>query len=143
MEHPDTCRWTAPCEGMVGRTALARTGERLAAEHLEVVHGLHLLALNHRVAIEGIRGELDVLLRDFRSGLLVVCEVKARTGAGGAGAVEALSAAQRHHIRRLTGALLASGLVSARGVRFDLVTVDVPRDPGDRPAVLHHHPGAW
>jgi len=143
LHDPDVCRWTSPCEGAPGRAALARAGERLAAEHLSTVHGLEAVARNLRVAVEGLRGEIDVVMRETSSGLLVVCEVKSRTHASGAGAVEAFGAAQQARIRRMTAALLATGRLRARGLRFDLVTLDVARTPTGRVGHLAHRAGAW
>jgi putative endonuclease len=137
------CAWTATLGGAADRTALARAGERLAVAHLAEVHGLEPVATNLRVACEGLRGELDVVMRDARIGLLVVCEVKSRTAARGAGAVEALGMRQRTRIRRMTAVLLADGTLRARGVRFDLVTVDVAARTADAPATLRHLPDAW
>jgi len=142
METPDPCRWSALCEPSSGRTALARAGEALAVAHLTEVHGLAVVATNLRVAVEDLRGELDVVMRD-RRGLLVVCEVKARTATADRGALDALGAAQRARIRRMTAALLADGTLRAQQVRFDLVTVDVPRRPHGRAALLEHRAGAW
>jgi putative endonuclease len=139
----DGCTWAAACGRATDRTALARAGEGYAAVHLAEVHGLEPVATNLRVALEGLRGELDVVMRDARSGLLVVCEVKSRTGASGAGAVEALGARQRARIRRMTAVLLADGTLRARGVRFDLVTVDVAARGVGATAQLRHLAGAW
>ena len=138
MDRTGTCRWRAPHVAAPGRTALARVGERLAAEHLADRHDLEVVATNLRVAVEDLRGELDVVMRDHR-GLLVVCEVKARTRAGGAGALEVLGARQRGRIRRMTAVLLADGTLRARSVRFDLVTLDVAPDV----LRLAHLAGAW
>jgi len=139
----DVCTWNAPHPVRGDRSVLARAGEALAAEHLADHHGLQPVARNLRVALEGLRGELDVVMRDARSGLLVVCEVKSRTGASGAGAVETLGARQQARIRRMTGVLLADGTLRARGVRFDLVTLDLPRPGVAAPALLQHLVGAW
>jgi Holliday junction resolvase-like predicted endonuclease len=93
------------------------------------VHGLELVALNHRVAVEDVRGELDVVARDRRSGLLVICEVKSRTGRSSGrtagGALETLGPQQQARIRRMTAVLLATGALRGSRVRFDLVAVDV------------------
>lgn len=137
------CTWTVACGVTAGRTALARAGEGIAAAHLAEVHGLVPVAMNLRVAVEELRGELDVVMRDACSGLLVVCEVKTRTGASGAGAVEALGARQRARIRRMTAVLLADGTLRARGVRFDLVTVDVAARGRGGAATARHLAGAW
>jgi putative endonuclease len=159
METPDACRWTAPCAAAPApadgrddrRVALARAGETLAVRHLADVHGLATVATNLRVAVEDLRGELDVVMADPHGGLLVVCEVKTRTAGPGRGALDALGPAQRARIRRMTAVLLADGTLAARRVRFDLVTVDVAprrdaRDaarPAARPAVLRHVVDAW
>jgi putative endonuclease len=137
------CTWTAACSGSTDRAALARAGEGIAAAHLADVHGLAPVAMNLRVAVEELRGELDVVMRDARSGLLVVCEVKTRTGASGAGALEALGARQRARIRRMTAVLLADGTLRARGVRFDLVTIDVAAPGRGGAAAVRHLAGAW
>ncbi len=138
----DRCTWTAACAGGADRVLLARTGEQLAVRHLVEVHGLETVAMNLRVAVEGLRGELDVVVRDPRTGLLVVCEVKSRTAASG-GALEALGARQRARIRRMAGVLLADRTLSARRVRFDLVTLDVGGRRADPVATLQHLAGAW
>jgi Holliday junction resolvase-like predicted endonuclease len=139
----DLCSWTAPRPEGAGRSGLARAGEQLAAAHLVHVHGLLPVALNLRVAVEGLRGELDVVVRDPCSGLLVVCEVKSRTAAGGAGAVESLGARQQARIRRMTGVLLAEGTLRADGVRFDLITLDLPTRRSGGVAAVRHLAGAW
>ena len=137
------CRTAVPAVDVTGRAALARAGERLAADHLVAAHGLTIVATNLRVALEDLRGELDVVAHDERTGLLVVCEVKARIRASGAGASEALGARQRARIRRMTSVLLAQRTLRARRVRFDLVAVDLAAAGAGMPAMLHHHPGAW
>lgn len=148
MDTSDPCSWAAPFAAVRGRVALARAGERAAAEHLAHAHGLVTVATNVRVAVEDLRGELDVIATHGSSGLLVVCEVKARTRTAGApavdgGAVEALGARQRARIRRMTALLLAAGTLRARMVRFDLVTVDVAGDHDGRSARCRHLAGAW
>jgi putative endonuclease len=139
----DLCTWTAPRPERGDRSVLARAAEALAAAHLAAMHGLLPVARNLRVAVEGLRGELDVVMSDQRSGLLVVCEVKARTGASGAGALETLGPRQRARIRRMTAVLLADGTLRAREVRFDLVTLDLPRSRAAGPALLSHLVDAW
>lgn len=58
-----------------------------------------------------------------REGLVVICEVKARTGAGFGGGHEAVTWAKRERIRRLAEAFLeAEGREVAR-VRFDVASV--------------------
>lgn len=155
MDASGCCRWTAPrpLAAARGRQAFARFGEQLAAAHLAQDHALELLGTNLRVAREDLRGELDVVAHDPRSGLLVVCEVKSRSQRDAGGALETLGARQQARIRRMTGVLLADGRLRAREVRFDLVTLDLATldratldratlDVG-REALLVHHAGAW
>jgi putative endonuclease len=125
------------------RTALAREGEQLAADHLVHTHGFARVAVNLRVAVEDVRGELDVVVQDARIGLLVVCEVKTRTVGSGAEALISLGERQQRRIRRLTGVLLATGGLSARRVRFDLIAVDVLSRAVDAPRRLTHVADAW
>jgi putative endonuclease len=142
-----SCRWTARIgdvahgEAAPSRTRLARSGERLAAAHLIEQHGLDVLALNHRIALEDVRGEIDIVALDARSRTLVVCEVKARSSRASGGALVALSARQQARIRRMTGVMLATGRLRASRVRFDLVTVDLGESGGR--ADLVHFAGAW
>jgi putative endonuclease len=133
-----------PAQSMaLERAALGRAGEELALAHLTQIHGLVPIATNLRVAVEDLRGELDVVVYDPRSQTLVVCEVKTRTGGAAGGALVALGPRQQVRIRRMTAVLLASGRLRGRRVRFDLVTVDVatPRTGSD--ARLSHVPDAW
>lgn len=155
MDTYDSCAWTlafaVPPAGGPSRVALARATEGIAAEHLARVHGLVTVARNLRVAVDDLRGELDVVAEDRVSGLLVVCEVKARTREPrGRGlrpeAAEMLGARQRARIRRMTAVLLADGSLRARAVRFDLVTVDLGGDGDERRghvARCRHLAGAW
>jgi putative endonuclease len=125
------------------RAARGRLGEQLAADHLLTVHGLEVLALNQRVALDEVRGELDVIARDPRTGLLVICEVKTRSGASRTGgAVASLGPRQQARLRRLTSVLLATGELRGRGVRFDLVAVDLAAARHED-VTLTHLLGAW
>ena len=142
MDAPP-CSWTLPLPDAVGRTALARAGERAAAAHLTTVHGLTVVATNLRVTIDELRGELDVVASDGRGRLLVVCEVKARTRSPHGEAGEALGVRQQLRIRRLTAALLADGTLRGGRVRFDLVSADVTPGRTARVAALTHRAGAW
>jgi len=130
-------------------SSLGRAGEEVAAAHLIEVHGLVLLARNWRIALDELRGELDVVLHEPWSGTLVVCEVKSRTlAATRDGAAATLGPRQQARIRRLTGVFLAMGSVRAPRVRFDLVALDLSEGaPGgqgrDRTARLTHLTDAW
>ena len=127
---------SAPARPALGRAALGRAGERLALTHLVQVHGLVLVATT-------LRGELDVVVRDPRSGTLVVCEVKTRTGSVAGGALAAFGPRQQARIRRMTAVLLASGQLQGRRVRFDLITVDVASPQPGADVRLDHLPDAW
>jgi len=142
-----TCRWSARIDvpsrapAAPSRSRLARSGERLAAAHLLDVHRLEVLALNHRIAVEDVRGELDIVAFDHRTRSLVVCEVKARSSRSAGGALGALGARQQARIRRMTAVLLATSALRAARVRFDLVAVDM--DGGRGTADLVHLTDAW
>ena len=142
MDTPP-CSWALALPDVEDRPALARAGERAAATHLTSVHGLTVVATNLRVAIDELRGELDVVASDGRGRLLVVCEVKARTRSLHGGAGEALGARQQARIRRMTAALLADGTLRGGRVRFDLVTADVTPGRTGCVATLAHRSGAW
>lgn len=75
------------------------------------------MARNWRCAL----GELDLVLE--RGDLLVVCEVKTRTGAGFGGGHEAVTWAKRERIRRLAEAFLSSSRREPAEVRFDVASV--------------------
>jgi putative endonuclease len=79
--------------------------------------GFALLARNWRCAL----GELDLVLE--REGLVVFCEVKARTGAGFGGGHEAVTWAKRERIRRLAAAFLAAERRERSEARFDVASV--------------------
>jgi Holliday junction resolvase-like predicted endonuclease len=144
MDASDRCRWDTSLADVGGRIALARSGEQAAARHLERDHGLVTIAQNLRVAVETLRGELDVVAEDRTRGLLVICEVKTRTtGPTRPGAVEVLAPRQRARIRRMAAVLLADGTLQARRVRFDLVTVDATPGRAVRTASCQHLAGAW
>ena len=67
-------------------------------------------------------GELDLVVE--RDGLLVVCEVKARTSTQFGAGFEAVGPTKQRTIRRVTEALLAAGVAApSRGVRFDVASV--------------------
>lgn len=104
------------------RADRGRAGEE-AALALYRRRGFRVLARNWRCAL----GELDLVLE--RDGLVVVCEVKARTGAGFGAGHESVVWAKRARIRRLAEAFLATG-DRLPEVRFDVASVWLgPRGP--------------
>jgi putative endonuclease len=95
------------------KDALGRQGEQLAAEYLQRA-GFRILDRNWRCA----EGELDIVAAERR--VLVVCEVKTRSGTRYGTPLEAISRQKRVRLRRL-----AVRWVVAHGLLFDEVRVDV------------------
>ena len=107
---------------------LGRTGERVAAEYLERA-GLRVLDRNWRSAA----GEIDIVAAERQ--VLVVCEVKTRSGTQFGTPLEAITRHKRTRLRRLAAQWLV-----AHGVLFDEVRVDaigVLRGPSGELAVEH------
>jgi putative endonuclease len=105
------------------RTALAVSGELLAAEHLRR-RGYDVVAQNARTRF----GEIDLVAHGHRT--LVFVEVKTRRSGGNAGtALEAISHRKTKQVRRLAAAWLndTPGRPNADEIRFDAVGVTVGR----------------
>ncbi len=98
---------------MRAKDVLGRSGEQAASEYLASA-GLRILDRNWRCAA----GEIDIVAAERR--VLVVCEVKSRSGTRYGTPLEAVSRAKRARLRRLAVAWL-----NAHGVRFDQVRIDV------------------
>ncbi|WP_067184136.1 YraN family protein [Microtetraspora niveoalba] len=98
---------------MAAKDELGRQGEELAAEFLRS-RGIPVLARNWRCK----EGEIDIVARD--GGVLVVVEVKTRSGRSHGTAFEAVGRAKLHRLRSLAARWLAG-----QGERFDSVRVDV------------------
>ena len=92
---------------------LGRTGEQVAAEYLERA-GLRVLDRNWRSAA----GEIDIVAAERQ--VLVICEVKTRSGAQYGSPLEAITRSKRARLRRLAVRWLV-----AHGVLFDEVRIDV------------------
>ncbi|MBO0841141.1 MAG: YraN family protein [Sciscionella sp.] len=112
---------------------LGRRGEQLAVEYLEK-HGVIVLSRNWRCR----DGELDIVGTDRKR--LIVCEVKTRSSDGFGQPVDAISEAKMQRIRRLANAWLAHYHVRWCQVRFDVISVYLPR-AGE--PVIEHLPGAF
>ena len=97
---------------MNAKDELGRTGEQIAVEYLERA-GLRILDRNWRSTI----GELDIVAAERR--VLVVCEVKTRSGAGFGTPLEAVTRHKQARLRRLAAQWLV-----AHGVLFDEVRID-------------------
>ena len=113
---------------MNAKDELGREGEQVAVEYLERV-GLRVLDRNWRCA----DGEIDIVAAERR--VLVVCEVKTRSGTGFGTPLEAITRNKRARLRRLAAQWLA-----AHGVLFDEVRIDVIgvlRDSGGEFQIEH------
>jgi putative endonuclease len=92
---------------------LGRQGEQAAADYLERA-GLRVLDRNWRCA----EGEIDIVAAE--RGVLVICEVKTRSGTRFGSPLEAITRSKRTRLRRL-----AIRWLVAHGVLFDEVRIDV------------------
>lgn len=117
------------------RRHLGRSGERVAAEHLQRL-GFDVLERNYRTRW----GELDLVAYDGRT--LVFCEVKARR-AGTGPPFEALHAGKQRRVRRMAASWLVerSDRPRAPDLRFDAIGVTV--DGQGRLVAVEHLEGAF
>ena len=123
------------------RRAVGARGEQLACEHLERL-GFAILARNVRTR----EGEIDVVAADARTLVFVEVKTLARdtrsSRSRAIGPLDGLRFAQRHRIRRLASAWLASGpRVRAQEIRFDAIGVTVDRTGAL--LALEHIEAAW
>lgn len=98
---------------MNAKDVLGRRGEQEAADYLRRA-GFRILDRNWRCA----DGEIDIVAAERR--VLVVCEVKTRSGDRRGTPLEAVTARKLSRLRRL-----AVRWIVAHGVLFDEVRVDV------------------
>jgi putative endonuclease len=113
---------------MLAKDALGREGEQAAAEYLER-SGMRILARNWRCSV----GEIDIVAAERR--VLVICEVKTRSGARYGTPLEAITRAKLRRLRRLAAAWL-----QANGVLFEEIRIDVvglTREPSGGFAIEH------
>jgi putative endonuclease len=92
---------------------LGRQGEQAAVDYLERA-GLRVLDRNWRCA----EGEIDIVAAERR--VLVICEVKTRSGTRFGTPLEAITRSKRARLRRL-----AIRWLVAHGLLFDEVRIDV------------------
>lgn len=104
---------------MSDKDELGRRGEQAAAEYLERA-GLRILDRNWRCET----GELDIVALERR--VLVICEVKTRSGLRYGSPLEAVSHRKRVRLRRL-----AVTWLGAQGLHFDEIRIDVIGLVGD------------
>ena len=104
---------------MAVKDVLGRFGEDVAADHLQKA-GLVVLERNWRCR----EGELDIVALERR--VLVICEVKTRSGLRYGSPLEAVSHRKRVRLRRLAATWLA-----VQGLHFDEIRIDVIGLVGD------------
>jgi putative endonuclease len=107
---------------------IGRRGEDEAVRHLQAA-GYVVLSRNWRCEL----GEIDIVARD--GDVLVICEVKTRSGLGFGTPLEAVSWEKAARLRRLAGRWLAEHDVRAGSVRIDVVGV---LRQGSAPAQIEH-----
>lgn len=115
------------------RNAFGRYGEDLAVDHLARL-GLTLVDRNWRCSA----GEIDAIFRTADT--IVFVEVKTRRTVEFGIPAEAVGPAKQARLRRLAAIWLAQSGAHAPDVRFDVVSVVVPRDG---PASLDHLAAAF
>ena len=101
---------------MAAKDGVGKYGERVALRHLEDA-GFEILARNWRCP----DGEIDIVARD--RGVLVICEVKTRSGLGYGLPAEAITRIKADRLRRLAGCWLREHPGGGADVRFDVVSV--------------------
>jgi putative endonuclease len=121
----DARRWTP----VHVKDQIGRHGEELAVHHLQS-DGFVVIDRNWRCAL----GEIDIVALD--GDVLVVCEVKTRSGVGFGSPLEGVGWDKSARLRRLAGRWLAEHPGRrARGVRIDVVGV---LRRGAAPATIEH-----
>lgn len=113
--------------------ALGAQGEELAARYLRSA-GMEIVCRNWRCRY----GELDLVVRDAEVTAFV--EVKTRTGLGFGVPAESVTFAKRQRIRRLALLWLTEQDGPWQRIRFDVVSVLLPRN---REPVIEHLPGVF
>ncbi len=98
------------------RASLGRVGED-AALALYESRGFRTVARNWRCSL----GEIDLVLE--RRGLLVFCEVKARSGTRFGGGFDAVTGTKQRKLRQLAEVFMATARVPHDAVRFDVASV--------------------
>ncbi len=98
------------------KDAVGRFGEEVAATRLSAA-GMRILDRNWRCA----EGEIDIVAAD--GDVLVICEVKTRSGLAYGDPAEAVIAAKAARLRRLGLRWLAAHDLTWVDIRFDVVTV--------------------
>jgi putative endonuclease len=113
---------------VLAKDALGKYGEDLAARHL-VGAGFTIVARNWRCPV----GEIDIVARD--GDVLVIVEVKTRSSLAFGSPAEAITHKKAGKLRELALTWLQDNPGRGRGIRFDVVSVLVPKNG---PVALDH-----
>jgi putative endonuclease len=105
---------------VLAKDAVGKYGEDLAARHF-VGAGFTVLARNWRCPV----GEIDIVARD--GDVLVIAEVKTRRSTAFGSPAEAITRHKAGKLRELALMWLAEHPNGGRGVRFDVVSVVLPK----------------
>lgn len=121
-------RWRGIVGGVGSKQALGAYGEKLAAQYLREA-GMEIIARNWRCRY----GELDLIVQD--PSVTAFVEVKTRSGLGFGTPAESVTFSKQQRIRRLALLWLAEQEGPWRRIRFDVVSVLLPR--GRTPVIDH------
>jgi putative endonuclease len=110
---------------VLAKDAVGKYGEDLAARHF-VGAGFTILARNWRCEV----GEIDIVARDGDT--LVIAEVKTRTTVAFGSPAEAITPRKADKLRDLAFSWLNQHPEGGRPIRFDVVSVVIPRAGGPR-----------
>jgi len=115
------------------RKSVGRLGEDLAAGYLEEL-GWRIVERNWRFSRVG---EIDIVAVEPNRGrgTLVFCEVKAKTGSGFGGPLEAVTHSKLVRLHRLASAWMATHPMGYDTVRIDVIGVMAPRE--GEPTIEH------
>jgi putative endonuclease len=105
---------------VLAKDAVGKYGEDLAARHF-VGAGFTVLARNWRCEV----GEIDIVARD--GDVLVIAEVKTRTSTAYGNPAEAITRQKAAKLRELALMWLRDHPWGGAGVRFDVVSVLLPK----------------
>jgi putative endonuclease len=106
---------------MMKNRQLGRYGEDVAAEYLEKI-GMEVVERNWRCR----EGEIDIVA--LEGDVLVIVEVKTRTGHGAGHPLEAVTRQKVARLRRLALAWATGHPQRGRGLRIDVVGITVQSD---------------
>ena len=113
---------------MRAKDTLGRHGEELAVRHLQDA-GLRILDRNWRCEV----GEIDIVAKD--GDVVVICEVKTRSGTGFGSPLEAVTWKKTARLRQLAVLWMERHDERAAGLRIDVVGVRV--SPSTDPVIDH------